>query len=60
MKVGVLFSGGKDSCYASFLAKKAGYDICCLISIVSENPDSFMFQWKRFMLCLFLSEESWL
>ncbi|MBS3079485.1 diphthine--ammonia ligase [Candidatus Pacearchaeota archaeon] len=43
MKVGVLFSGGKDSCYASFLAKKAGYDICCLISIVSENPDSFMF-----------------
>lgn len=42
-KLGVLFSGGKDSCYASFLAKKEGYDIRCLISIASENQESFMF-----------------
>jgi len=43
MKLGVLFSGGKDSTYAAYLAKKKGYKLGCLISIVSENPDSFMF-----------------
>ncbi len=43
MKVGVLFSGGKDSMYAAWLAKKQGDEIACLITLVSENPDSFMF-----------------
>lgn len=43
MKVGVLFSGGKDSCYATYLAKKNGYEIRCLISILSENKESYMF-----------------
>lgn len=43
MKLGILFSGGKDSTYAAYLAKKAGYEISCLISIQSENSDSFMF-----------------
>ncbi len=43
MKLGVLFSGGKDSMYACFLAKKYGYDVKCLITIKSENKDSYMF-----------------
>lgn len=43
MKLGILFSGGKDSTYAAWLAKKEGYEISCLISIISENKDSFMF-----------------
>lgn len=43
MKLGVLFSGGKDSTYASYLAKKKGYEISCLISIISKNPESYMF-----------------
>jgi len=43
MKLGVLFSGGKDSCYATYLAKKQGHEISCLISIFSENPESYMF-----------------
>ena len=43
MNLAVLFSGGKDSTYAAWLAKKLGYEISCLISIVSENPDSYMF-----------------
>lgn len=42
-KLGILFSGGKDSMYAAYLAKKAGYDISCLITIVSENLESYMF-----------------
>lgn len=43
MKVGILFSGGKDSCYAAYLAKKQGYEIACLISIKSKRDDSYMF-----------------
>ena len=43
MKIGVLFSGGKDSTYAAWLAKKEGYEIECLITLYSKNPDSFMF-----------------
>ncbi|MBI4116250.1 diphthine--ammonia ligase [Candidatus Pacearchaeota archaeon] len=43
MKLGVLFSGGKDSTFAAWLAKKNGYEIACLISIISENKESYMF-----------------
>jgi len=43
MKCAVLFSGGKDSTYAAFIVKKQGHEISCLISIFSENPDSYMF-----------------
>jgi ABC transporter with metal-binding/Fe-S-binding domain ATP-binding protein len=43
MKVGVLFSGGKDSTFATYIAKKQGYEISCLISIFSKNKESYMF-----------------
>ncbi len=43
MKLGVLFSGGKDSCYSAYLAKKQGHELTCLISMFSENPESYMF-----------------
>lgn len=43
MKLGILFSGGKDSMYATYLAKKSEYKISCLISIFSENKESYMF-----------------
>ena len=43
MKLGILWSGGKDSAYTSFLAKKYGYELACLISIIPKNQDSFMF-----------------
>ncbi len=43
MKLGVLFSGGKDSCYATYLAKQMGHEITCLISVKSENKESYMF-----------------
>jgi len=43
MDVAALFSGGKDSTYASYMARKHGYQIKCLITIVSKNPESFMF-----------------
>jgi len=43
MKVAVLFSGGKDSVYSTYLAKKQGHEIVCLISVISENKESYMF-----------------
>ena len=43
MKLAALFTGGKDSVYAIHLAKKQGHEIVCLISIISKNPDSYMF-----------------
>ena len=43
MKLGILFSGGKDSTLATYLAKKKGYEVSCLISIFSENKESYMF-----------------
>ncbi len=43
MKIGVLFSGGKDSTYAAWLAKQSGHKLACLITLHSKNPDSFMF-----------------
>ena len=43
MKLGVLFSGGKDSAMAAYLAKKEGHELICLITVLSENPDSYMF-----------------
>lgn len=43
MKLAVLFSGGKDSVYSAYLAKQAGHKLICLISILSENLESYMF-----------------
>jgi len=43
MKLAALFTGGKDSTYAIYLAQKQGHEITCLITIQSENPDSYMF-----------------
>ncbi|MBT3394974.1 diphthine--ammonia ligase [archaeon] len=42
MKVAVLFSGGKDSVYASYLAKQE-HEISCLISLESKSDESWMF-----------------
>jgi diphthine-ammonia ligase len=42
MKVGVLFSGGKDSSLALYKAKHF-HEVVCLVSLISENPESYMF-----------------
>ncbi len=42
MKLGILFSGGKDSCLAMHKAMKEN-EIVCLISLISSNPESYMF-----------------
>jgi diphthine-ammonia ligase len=42
MRLGILFSGGKDSVYSAYLAKQE-HELVCLISVLSENPESYMF-----------------
>ncbi len=43
MRLAGLFSGGKDSCYAARLSEEAGHNVDYLVSMRSENPDSYMF-----------------
>jgi diphthine-ammonia ligase len=42
VKLGVLFSGGKDSVFACYRAAERN-EVACLITLVSENLDSYMF-----------------
>ncbi len=43
MKVAVLFSGGKDSTMALYKAIEEGHDVKYVVSVISENPASYMF-----------------
>jgi len=43
MKVAALFSGGKDSTYAIYIAQQYGWDVTNLVTIISENKDSWMY-----------------
>jgi len=43
MKLGALFSGGKDSVLAIYTAFKEGHDVEVLITVKSKNPESYMF-----------------
>ena len=52
MRVGILFSGGKDSIFAIYKANEQGHDVKCLIAMFSLNTASFMFhtpniQWVK-------------
>ena len=47
MKVGVLFSGGKDSTYAAFLARQRGDEVACLITLSPARSDSYMFHYPN-------------
>ena len=49
MKLGVLFSGGKDSTLALFKAMKEN-EISCLISIFPKKDDSYMFHYPNIHL----------
>ncbi|NCP71799.1 diphthine--ammonia ligase [archaeon] len=44
LTLGCLFSGGKDSNLAYHIMARQNYKIACLMTMVTENPDSYMFQ----------------
>ncbi len=43
MKLASLFSGGKDSAFALYLAQQMGHEIECVVNIVSKNEESWIF-----------------
>ena len=47
MRVGVLFSGGKDSTYAAYLAEERGDELGCLITLSPARSDSYMFHYPN-------------
>jgi diphthine-ammonia ligase len=42
MKLAALFSGGKDSTYSIYLAKKQGHEIKCLLSVFPKSDESHL------------------
>ena len=55
MKVAALFSGGKDSVFAIYIAKQWGWDITHLIAMFPEKKDSWMFHTVNIHLTKLLS-----
>ncbi|MEM3589673.1 MAG: diphthine--ammonia ligase [Candidatus Bathyarchaeia archaeon] len=49
MRAAVLFSGGKDSCLALYYAMGSA-DVKCLITMLPENPASYMFHTPNIIL----------
>ncbi len=56
MRLAALFSGGKDSTYAIYLAKKAGHSIECLISIRPAADDSLLFHYPNSEMTKYLAD----
>ncbi|PIZ50715.1 TIGR00289 family protein [Candidatus Woesearchaeota archaeon CG_4_10_14_0_2_um_filter_33_13] len=56
LRLGVLFSSGKDSTYAAYIMQKQNYQLSCLITIKSNNPDSYMFHTPAIELALLQAE----
>jgi len=50
-----MFSGGKDSVYACYMAQRTE-DVRCLITLVSENPESYMFHTPNIDRCHMMAE----
>jgi diphthine-ammonia ligase len=55
MKLGVLFSGGKDSLFACYRAMEKE-EVVCLITIVSRNDESYMFHTPNIRLAALQAE----
>ena len=47
MKLGSLFSGGKDSTYAIYLAQKQGHQVACLLSIFTKSEESHLLHYPN-------------
>jgi len=56
VRVAALFSGGKDSTYATYVAMQRGWDVTHLLSIVPEDRDSMLFHVPNLHLTPLLAE----
>jgi ABC transporter with metal-binding/Fe-S-binding domain ATP-binding protein len=55
MKIGALFSGGKDSCLAIYKAQKF-HEVACLISLIPESEESRVFHFPNIWVTKFQAE----
>jgi diphthine-ammonia ligase len=55
MRVGVLFSGGKDSLYACWKAMQKE-EVVCLVTVISKNEESYMFHTPNISLAALQAE----
>ncbi|MFP4189898.1 MAG: diphthine--ammonia ligase [Candidatus Woesearchaeota archaeon] len=58
VRLGVLWSGGKDSAFAAWIMKQQNYELSCLISVESTNEDSYMFHTPNISIVDMHSEAS--
>ncbi len=56
MKLAILFSGGKDSTFTVYKALKDGHEVKYLVSLISENPASYMFHYPNIGLTKTLAD----
>ncbi len=56
MRVAALFSGGKDSAYAAWVARQQGWEVSPLVSILPEDPDSMLYHVPNLHLVPLLAE----
>jgi ABC transporter with metal-binding/Fe-S-binding domain ATP-binding protein len=47
MRVSVLFSGGKDSVYATYLVQQQGWEVASLLTVIPSAEDSYMFHYPN-------------
>jgi ABC transporter with metal-binding/Fe-S-binding domain ATP-binding protein len=47
MKLASLFSGGKDSTFAIYLAQKQGHEVTCLLSIFTKSEESHLLHYPN-------------
>lgn len=56
MRVATLFSGGKDSTYATYVAMQRGWAVTHLISVYPSDPDSMLFHVPNVRVTALLAE----
>jgi len=56
MKVAVLFSGGKDSTYSIYKAKKVGHDVVCIVTIFPHSEESELLHYPNIQFTKLQSE----
>ena len=56
VRIATLFSGGKDSTYALYVAQQRGWDVTDLISILPEDPASMLYHVPNLHLTPLLAE----
>jgi diphthine-ammonia ligase len=44
-RVAILFSGGKESCYALWWSLHQGFEVSCLLTFIPRRPDAWLFHY---------------